>query len=608
MPFVTKARQKNDPVLRSPKAKLNKAEKEIFDIYYKALSKIPNDLDNASVLRNIRAAVEAGNPMDGAVAINWGSFVSSLNDTVPKLAQQVALSANISAKALPKRIRIESSFTAQDPRAIAWAQQRAGARILGITKESQKAVAETITRGLKTQLTRQEVVESISKIVGLDARQARALGASYEKNLNEFLEEGLTYEQAARKATKLGKEYRQRLLQQRATRIARTETVNAANAGRFLSWREADAQGFLPAGSQKRWKTAKDERVCSVCGPLHGMTIDWEEAFPTGDVMPTNHPNCRCTAVIVPADPVFEKVVEKRYYRFADGEETWRNYDYRWRKIANEMKRRIGKCQLCGKKSDLTVDHKKRLKDGGAKYDRKNLRVLCRSCNGKVSRLGTKLKKQENLNELFIKHYPGQHDQQNHAGGRAGGRGGDSVNEFREAGGSITGPLKAGDEEIGIAVATLQQMEEMLGDEFKEDKGVKFVRLALEAEGEMGSRIRLAKTEEGLAGAIAYNEMGKEEIESTYGMFEDVENLPEPHIYIQYLGSVGLIDKTGSALANSVFEEAANKGLGVMLESENAGSTKFWEKMGLELIEDSGILGIPMYGASASKIKTLVKT
>lgn len=422
MPFVTKARKKNDPALRSPNAKLNKYEQEIFDIYSKALSAMPKDLDNAQVIRAVREAVEAGNPMDGAIAFQWRDFITSLDKTVPKLAQQLAASANISASSLPKKIQIASSFTGKDPRAIAWAQQRAGARILGITKETQKAVAETIARSLKTQLKREEVIDSISKIVGLDSRQARALGNFYEKNLNLMIEDGLPYEKAVKVVTKLSKEYRERLLIQRATRIARTETLAAANAGRMLSWSEADAQGLLPVGSEKRWKTATDERTCSICGPLHNTTVGWESSFPTGDIMPPNHPNCRCTAVIVPAEATFEKSVEKRYYRFADGEKTWRNYDYKWRKIANEMKRRIGKCQRCGSKSDLTVDHKKRLKDGGAKYDRKNLRVLCRSCNGRASRLGTTLRKQENIFQLFEKHAPGKHSQQSHAGGRGGNK------------------------------------------------------------------------------------------------------------------------------------------------------------------------------------------
>lgn len=306
MPLVTKAR-KIDPVLRGVTSKFTKYEQEIYNIYVRALSQMPKDLDNDLVRRAIREAIEAGNPMDGAFGFQWNNFLGSLDKSIPTLANQLAASANISAKALPKAIQISSSFTATDPRAIAWAQQRAGARILGITQESQKAVAETITRGLQGQLTRDEVIEGVTRVVGLDSRQAKALGTFYEKNLNLLLEQGLTYENAARAAKKLGEKYRSRLIKQRATRIARTETNAAANAGRMLSWAEADIQGLLPVGSEKRWKTSQDERNCPTCRPMHNETVPWEGAFSTGDIMPPVHINCLCTAVIVPADPVFEK-------------------------------------------------------------------------------------------------------------------------------------------------------------------------------------------------------------------------------------------------------------------------------------------------------------
>jgi len=317
MPLVTnavrisKARKKNDPSRRSVKAGLNKQEKEIFDIYMRALSGMSSDMNNSNVLRAIQEAVAAGNPLDASIAFQWQEFISSLNSVVPNLANQVASSANISAKNLPKRISIESNFTAVDPRAIAWAQQRAGARIQGITQESQKAVAESIVNGLKGGLTRDEVITRLRKIVGLDARQARALGAFYEENLQQLLEEGYTYEEAVAEVTKTSEQYRQRLLTQRATRIARTETLAAANAGRMLSWGEADAQGILPPDSMKRWKTATDERTCPICQPMHNVAVQWQSAFSTGDVMPPAHPNCRCTAVIVPGTFTFEKSKER---------------------------------------------------------------------------------------------------------------------------------------------------------------------------------------------------------------------------------------------------------------------------------------------------------
>ena len=598
--IISKARKKNDPTLRPVKAGLNKQEKEIYDIYIRALGGMANDMDNTNVLRAIQGAIEAGNPLDASVAFQWEEFITSLNRVVPNLANQVAASANISAKDLPKRISIESNFTAADPRAVAWAQQRAGARIAGITKESQKAVAEAISSGLKTALTRGEVVERLRNIVGLDARQARALGNFYEKNLQQLLEEGYTYEEAVEEVTKLSKQYRERLLTQRATRIARTETLAAANAGRMLSWAEADARGLLPPDSVKRWKTATDERTCPVCRPLHNVAVPWQGIFTTGDMMPPAHPNCRCTAVIVPGTFTFEKSVEKRYYRFADGEETWRNYNYKWRKIANELKRKVGKCQRCGKKSDLTVDHKKRLKDGGAKYDRKNLRVLCRACNGKMARLGTKLRKDAEPWWL-AKHAPGKHDQQNHAGGRGMGA------KFFESGGLITQGLSPSSDELGTMVATLEIMEDALGEEFTNDRGVKFTRDAIDVEGEPeGTKVSVAYTEDGVAGAIQYFEMDKENINNTYGAFmgED-ETMPEPHIYIAYLGSTGLVDKTGSALADAVFREAVKKKIGIALESADANASAFWEKIGMKRADQDSGLSFT-HTLTASQVQELV--
>lgn len=306
MPLVIKAR-KVDPVLRGVASKFTKYEQQIYDIYIKAFSQMPNDLNNPAVIEMIRAAIASSNPSGGAISLQWSEFISALDKSIPTLASQLAASANISASALPKSIQISSSFTATDPRAIAWAQQRAGARILGITKESQKAVAETIARGLQGKLNRDEVIDGVTRVVGLDSRQARALGTFYEKNLNSLLDQGLSYENAARAAKRLGERYRDRLIRQRATRIARTETNAAANAGRLLSWSEADIQGLLPTGSEKRWKTSQDERNCPTCRPMHNETVPWQGTFSTGDVMPPVHVNCLCTAVIVPAEAEFEK-------------------------------------------------------------------------------------------------------------------------------------------------------------------------------------------------------------------------------------------------------------------------------------------------------------
>ena len=49
------------------------------------------------------------------------------------------------------------------------------------------------------------------------------------------------------------------------------------------------------AGVEMRrvWLTLRDQLVCPICGPLHGMPEeDWKMSHPTG---PPAHPNCRCS-------------------------------------------------------------------------------------------------------------------------------------------------------------------------------------------------------------------------------------------------------------------------------------------------------------------------
>ena len=656
MPLVTnavrisKARKKNDPSLRPIKAGLNKQEKEIFDIYMRALSGMSSDMNNSNVLRAIQEAVAAGNPLDASVAFQWEEFISSLNSVVPNLANQVASSANISAKNLPKRISIESNFTAVDPRAIAWAQQRAGARIQGITQESQKAVAESIVNGLKGGLTRDEVITRLRKIVGLDARQARALGAFYEKNLQQLLEEGYTYEEALAEVTKTSEQYRQRLLTQRATRIARTETLAAANAGRMLSWGEADAQGILPPDSMKRWKTATDERTCPICQPMHNVAVQWQSAFSTGDVMPPAHPNCRCTAVIVPGTFTFEKSKERvikqtkanswlfvkhmsgkhdqkthgkgNTFSFTETKSGFRNEismsDETGKFLADvvyvegyqieiEMIRSV--VENKGNATRVVDELYQRNPDKNIYWGKTiepNSTYLAQKFSDKYGRTefmpwGNGVTEGYEWGQTYgnptakvQKHAPGKHDQKTH------GRGGGKSSVFYESGGELSNALSLNARELKEAQITLELMEDVIGDEFKSDEGVKFTKFALESD--LGdTKVIIAKTEDGLAGAISYNEMSKEIIDSV-GTYLPTES-PEPHMYIQYLGSTGLVDGTGTALADAVFQEAADKGLGVMLESASVGATAFWEKIGLEMIDD---FVMPVYGLSASKVKELV--
>jgi SPP1 gp7 family putative phage head morphogenesis protein len=70
--------------------------------------------------------------------------------------------------------------------------------------------------------------------------------------------------------------------QQRATLIARTETLRAHNEGRKVFYREVGVK-------KVKWITAHDERTCPECAPLDGRVFKIDDA-----PGPPRHPGCRC--------------------------------------------------------------------------------------------------------------------------------------------------------------------------------------------------------------------------------------------------------------------------------------------------------------------------
>jgi len=79
----------------------------------------------------------------------------------------------------------------------------------------------------------------------------------------------------------------------RAQRIAVTETTRV--------YAEADNLYALELRNQypemsvtKTWWTNNDDRVCPICGPLHGRTVAMDEPFDPDIDNPPAHVNCRC--------------------------------------------------------------------------------------------------------------------------------------------------------------------------------------------------------------------------------------------------------------------------------------------------------------------------
>jgi hypothetical protein len=95
--------------------------------------------------------------------------------------------------------------------------------------------------------------------------------------------------------------YGRKLLRQRATLIARTETIFAQAAGQDIAFREAVERGLVLSGSVRIWVADPGERTCFICIALDGAESPIGGVFESdeGDFhLPPAHPACRCAVVL----------------------------------------------------------------------------------------------------------------------------------------------------------------------------------------------------------------------------------------------------------------------------------------------------------------------
>lgn len=112
--------------------------------------------------------------------------------------------------------------------------------------------------------------------------------------LADGIEEGMSPQQ-------LAKAIRGRLdVPARAHMIAVTEMSRAVSAATLDSYRERGVKAT-------EWFTAEDDRVCVICdGNAAAGAVGLGYLYPSGDVMPPAHPNCRCSLAPAESDDLDE--------------------------------------------------------------------------------------------------------------------------------------------------------------------------------------------------------------------------------------------------------------------------------------------------------------
>lgn len=196
------------------------------------------------------------------------------------------------------------SLTYIDPRAVDYAQTRSAQLVTSIDENNRLAIRYIIGDSIAKGRTALETASMLEKIIGLHPRWAQAVVNFDGRTFQSLLSQGVKGPAARAQTDALTKRYRDTLIRRRAEMIARTEIQTAQNMARQSAWDAGARTGYVDAASTKRWLVApsgsRRGAPCDICASLNKTEVQWNQAFPTGHIMPPAHPHCRCTAVLVP--------------------------------------------------------------------------------------------------------------------------------------------------------------------------------------------------------------------------------------------------------------------------------------------------------------------
>jgi len=190
-------------------------------------------------------------------------------------------------------------------RAEDYARTRSSQLVREISDSNQLAIRRVIAAAYSEPATVDTIARRLESVIGLHSRYGQAVLRFEDRNFRSFIREGMDTDAARARASDMAVRYRNKLVRSRARTIARTELQAANNFSRIAGWQGSFDAGLLDARSTKRWITApmasRYGPPCPICLRISGEEpVPWDGVFSNGGAMPPAHPNCRCTAIILP--------------------------------------------------------------------------------------------------------------------------------------------------------------------------------------------------------------------------------------------------------------------------------------------------------------------
>lgn len=250
-------------------------------------------VERALLEQNLNAAIDA---------IGLEPVQNALYGITDRTAGLRADAFHVEAGKLPANLRDREpivrltlgAYGGQHPFVLDAIARQSLARIREISVETTAAIRDFLTRALATGQPPRETARQVRTVIGLTRRQVTAV--------ERFRARLVAEDRAPDQVDRMVDRYSRKQLRLRAENIAITETMTALEEGRQLQRQRLVRDGVIRADQwEQTWVTAEDERVCPICGPLHGATARIGEAFSQGgetQLQPPAHPRCRCVTTL----------------------------------------------------------------------------------------------------------------------------------------------------------------------------------------------------------------------------------------------------------------------------------------------------------------------
>lgn len=234
----------------------------------------------------------------------WPELEDLLSKNIsPQLIRAIKRGADsaqaMTARAIREKMGVEPllTFDGSNPRVDRYISRKTAELVTNVGRESKDAIKQIVRRAMTEELDPLKVFQHIKRSVGLNVRQENAL-ANYRAGLIENGTSGVEKKADA---------YAEKLLNDRARMIARTETMDAVNQGQVEGIRQARDLGFFGNKQPtKVWMVTDDDRTCDWCQEMDGvktpLDMPFTARFGKGSVRidkPPMHPNCRCVFQLV---------------------------------------------------------------------------------------------------------------------------------------------------------------------------------------------------------------------------------------------------------------------------------------------------------------------